>query len=756
MRRPLRLARTSAIYFFIAVSLILCACDKKPSGPNQPPHAVLTITPIYGVIDSIFILDASGSFDKQDKLTSLSLRWDFETDGNWDIDWSWEPVQRHQFPAPGKVKVTLEVRDSSGSISRASQEAFAIGAPEPDLSITPEIGSTETTFHFDASLSSDGFHSPNDLLLRWDFDGDGTWDNPWGNSLEVDHRYPQGGLYHVTLEVKNPLNQIGQLIQDWEVGAQNTPPVAVVTMDRDVSNVIESFTFYFSQCHDAESLLESLRFCIDKNGDGIIDINWFSGTAIHVDYQSKGSFEPIFVVRDPEGATDTTSVSIVVENLPPDAHYNLTESAPIIDGLIMFNAGYSSDPDDILTNLEVRWDFEPDGIWDFDWSYEKVVTHAYENRGIYHPRLEVRDAEGASDSASTPIHVTPPILWKTYLGGNIDGLLALSPDGSTIYASSAEGTLYAVDLSGFLQWSYYYGGYVHFGYPAVGDNGVIYVPTAGEGLHAINPDGSVKWVYNPGNLECSDAALGNDGTVYIGVTERICALDPSDGSLEWEFVHNGTRCSVVVAPDSSIVFGPGDKGLYCLTPQGEEKWHITGFPIMYVPPSIAEDGTIYIEDGAAYVHAISKDGVKLWSTHCGGSDASTPLLSAGGSIVVMANTIRVLDRNGVEQWQIPGLWNNPFGHPLLAADGSVLFHKVLGLQSGEYSFIYRYDASGTWMEDWLSEKHCHMAPMITPGGMICFGTDDGYLVSVPAGSVKYSTAEWPRYRADNQNSGRRR
>lgn len=38
-------------------------------------------------------------------------------------------------------------------------------------------------------------------------------------------------------------------------------------------------------------------------------------------------------------------------------------------------------------NLGYRWDFEGDGFWDTDWSYDRKVEHLY-NEGVYSPILE--------------------------------------------------------------------------------------------------------------------------------------------------------------------------------------------------------------------------------------------------------------------------------------------------------------------------------------------------------------------------------
>lgn len=80
-------------------------------------------------------------------------------------------------------------------------------------------------------------------------------------------------------------------------------------------------------------------------------------------------------------------------NQPPVARpggpYEVNEGSPVT-----FNAGQSSDPSDDA--LQYRWDFEGDGEWDTDYSYDPVATHVYsDNPSPPSPTVEVFDGATA-------------------------------------------------------------------------------------------------------------------------------------------------------------------------------------------------------------------------------------------------------------------------------------------------------------------------------------------------------------------------
>ncbi|MDH4123685.1 MAG: PKD domain-containing protein, partial [Thermoplasmata archaeon] len=81
-----------------------------PIIPNNPPTASFTITPGNGDLSTIFIVNASESFDPEDGY-NLQYRWDWEADGTYDTVWSTNKTAQHQYPLEGNYTIRLEVKD---------------------------------------------------------------------------------------------------------------------------------------------------------------------------------------------------------------------------------------------------------------------------------------------------------------------------------------------------------------------------------------------------------------------------------------------------------------------------------------------------------------------------------------------------------------------------------------------------------------------------------------------------------------------
>jgi DNA-binding beta-propeller fold protein YncE len=81
-----------------------CSSESSPGGLE----AALEITPGTGTVITDFVCDASGSSVGG---RSLECRWDWESDGTWDTDWSTELTVEHRFASGDTITVTVEVRD---------------------------------------------------------------------------------------------------------------------------------------------------------------------------------------------------------------------------------------------------------------------------------------------------------------------------------------------------------------------------------------------------------------------------------------------------------------------------------------------------------------------------------------------------------------------------------------------------------------------------------------------------------------------
>ena len=197
------------VLFAAAIFLTGNSCNKDDDGNgNEPPKASFTVSPLSGSTETQFEFDASACTDEEDETSTLEVRWDWENDGSWDTDWSSNKTINHKYNSEGEYTVALEVKDSGGFKDSETHDVSVQGSggntsPTAIFSVSPSSGSTSTTFEFDASDSYDNEDPTSDLQVRWDFDGDGSWETGWDYDKTENHQYTAEGTYTAKMEVKD-------------------------------------------------------------------------------------------------------------------------------------------------------------------------------------------------------------------------------------------------------------------------------------------------------------------------------------------------------------------------------------------------------------------------------------------------------------------------------------------------------------------------------------------------------------------------
>ncbi len=123
--------------------------------------------------------------------------------------------------------------------------------------------------------------------------------------------------------------------------------------------------------------------CVDP--DGIGDLPFYVDTDT-VDH---------YPLMRPPGLPNSGPVaSFVIE--PPTGNTTTT---------FTFDASSAYEVADGASTLEVRWDFDGDGVWDSPWTHQHVAEHVFSQPGDYLVRLEVRDYAGVTNGTSLTLHV---------------------------------------------------------------------------------------------------------------------------------------------------------------------------------------------------------------------------------------------------------------------------------------------------------------------------------------------------------------
>lgn len=96
--------------------------------PNTAPTGVVTVTPTNGRAPHAVTVDASGVTDPNEDAATLAVRFDFESDGTFDTEFSTTKTTNHVFQRSGEFRVTVEVQDHAGATGTATSEPITVEA----------------------------------------------------------------------------------------------------------------------------------------------------------------------------------------------------------------------------------------------------------------------------------------------------------------------------------------------------------------------------------------------------------------------------------------------------------------------------------------------------------------------------------------------------------------------------------------------------------------------------------------------------
>ena len=92
---------------------------------DQPPEANVDVSPAVGGLRTVFRVAAQVQ-DTHDATDSLQVRWDFDNDGRFEVDWTTDKDTTHVFGAVGTHRVAMEVRDRTGRTSSLTKQVQVI------------------------------------------------------------------------------------------------------------------------------------------------------------------------------------------------------------------------------------------------------------------------------------------------------------------------------------------------------------------------------------------------------------------------------------------------------------------------------------------------------------------------------------------------------------------------------------------------------------------------------------------------------
>ena len=100
----------------------------------------------------------------------------------------------------------------------------------------------------------------------------------------------------------------------------------------------------------------------------------------------------------------------VIPNSAPTASFTFSPATGTTATTFEFNASSSTDSEDAIDDLEVRWDWNDDGTWDTSWTTNKTALHVFVTAGTHTVALAVRDTGGLEGTTMDDVVVAEQVI----------------------------------------------------------------------------------------------------------------------------------------------------------------------------------------------------------------------------------------------------------------------------------------------------------------------------------------------------------
>lgn len=187
--------------------------------------------------------------------------------------------------------------------------------PVASFIVDPPEGPFTTIFLFDASETENEGEDPEDLRVRWDFNGDGIWDTDYSRNKLRNHKFDKHGNFRVVMEAVNKMGWTDTEFYEIFVYPDSIAPFAEFTVTPDSSSINTIFHFSAGPSWDIYDSITDLRFRWDFEGDSIWDTPYTCDTCVFHKYALPGSYRVVLEVRNSIMMKDKTVKEVFVYDI---------------------------------------------------------------------------------------------------------------------------------------------------------------------------------------------------------------------------------------------------------------------------------------------------------------------------------------------------------------------------------------------------------------------------------------------------------
>jgi PKD repeat protein len=338
----------------------------------------VSASPQFPAPGATVTVDATGSTDPDGRIRTYEL--DVNADGRVERR-NTDGVFTYRFPEGGVYALRVRVTDDDGATDTVT-EGFRVRTAVP----TPACSVSSTAIRPGDRLTLDASASRNVTLVRFDPDGDGSFQRTDDGDFRIRASYDEPGRYVPRVQGINGRRRASVECPAVVVGDNRAPTVALSTTP-GVPGANETVRLR-ANATDGDGSVVAYRW--DLDGDGEIDRRTTAGET--TTSYAVGEYRPTVTAVDDDGATDTAGRRLRVGGDPPVARCSVSPTATAVGATVVLDA---TDSENATT---VAYDVDGDGEFDRQ-GEDRQTTVTYDAAGSYRPAVRATDDDGRTDRA---------------------------------------------------------------------------------------------------------------------------------------------------------------------------------------------------------------------------------------------------------------------------------------------------------------------------------------------------------------------
>ncbi len=361
--------------------------------------AVFDAQPSTGTAPLEVQFDAGIIVNKSDV---MSLDWDFDGDGLYELEGPDNLRPRYTFDKIGTYSVHLRVLDKQNNVENYYRDIEITPSDVPLLSARIDaspglVGPIPLQIRFDGSQSK----SLKGTILKyeWDF-GDGS-DIQSGKS--VSHVYRDSGFYTISLSIEDSLGNEAQTSVEVEAeGVSSAPEAMIETIpvpEEGAENLVGILPFKveFDASGSTDPDDDIVDYQWDFDSDGTIDEE---GQKVTHTFDEIGTFTVSLAIKDTEDQSSLATLTVVVNEPGVQAVFTADPEEGTAPLTVQFDGSSSSTYEGNIVSYE----------WDFGDGSPRTITgasvsHKYNEVGTYIVSLKVLTNQNESAGTTKQIYV---------------------------------------------------------------------------------------------------------------------------------------------------------------------------------------------------------------------------------------------------------------------------------------------------------------------------------------------------------------